>query len=582
MRTSDTEKLYTTENGYGAMVVVTETGEQKREYAVDMKGNITSYFTSEIVVPAVNVKHVSLSANEKGTEPQVITNVTPVAAETEETPQPAEQEVRNAAPEIQAVTAEKPVITKHPTGETKTAGDSAVFIAHADGADSAQWFLISPDGTVISLINAGSGVSGATVSGADSDVLKISNLTVEYSGAKVFCSFSNEAGSTESGAAEITVTERKRTEIPGHSHRYTSSVTLKAGCESAGKREYRCSCGDSYTETIAPTGHVYICGICIYCGRTKNETKPPAAEPAAPQTGTVHSHVWSDPVTTKEASCTSAGTVMRRCSCGETKTETVPAKGHSFVNGICSGCGAQDGTHVHSWDGGTVTREPGCETDGTREYVCRECGSRRTEAIAAKGHSYDRGRCTECRKADPNHVHTWDAGTVNVEPSCTAQGSMLRKCTVCGDTELVTMEPKGHRYGPDGKCADCGNADNIFRGYGLYLKSMNMSENEKMLSIVRFVREHGYGACTGYSGMCVEAAEYAGLRCEFRQIGDIRCSATGQWHTADSFNADGYCRGCGLGDNHHWVRFILSDGFYEFDIYGGDTYCVNGVNASRF
>lgn len=42
---------------------------------------------------------------------------------------------------------------------------------------------------------------------------------------------------------------------PVHTHSYSSSVTKSPTCTGTGVRTYKCTCGDSYTETIAATGH---------------------------------------------------------------------------------------------------------------------------------------------------------------------------------------------------------------------------------------------------------------------------------------------------------------------------------------
>ncbi|MGN0610362.1 MAG: RICIN domain-containing protein, partial [Ruminiclostridium sp.] len=42
-----------------------------------------------------------------------------------------------------------------------------------------------------------------------------------------------------------------------HTHSYTSSITTSATCTTAGVRTYKCSCGSSYTESIAALGHSY-------------------------------------------------------------------------------------------------------------------------------------------------------------------------------------------------------------------------------------------------------------------------------------------------------------------------------------
>lgn len=54
--------------------------------------------------------------------------------------------------------------------------------------------------------------------------------------------------------------------VEPHVHSYTSSVTTAATCTTAGVRTYTCSCGDSYTEEIPTTGHVYEAGVCTVCG----------------------------------------------------------------------------------------------------------------------------------------------------------------------------------------------------------------------------------------------------------------------------------------------------------------------------
>ena len=51
-------------------------------------------------------------------------------------------------------------------------------------------------------------------------------------------------------------------------------------------------------------------------------------------------HKWDEGKVTKEATCTEAGEKIYTCTrCGETKTEEIPATGHTYVDGVCTGCG---------------------------------------------------------------------------------------------------------------------------------------------------------------------------------------------------------------------------------------------------
>lgn len=51
-----------------------------------------------------------------------------------------------------------------------------------------------------------------------------------------------------------------------------------------------------------------------------------------------HSHSYTSKIT-KEATCTENGVKTFTCSCGATYTEVIPAKGHNYINGVCSNCG---------------------------------------------------------------------------------------------------------------------------------------------------------------------------------------------------------------------------------------------------
>ncbi len=45
---------------------------------------------------------------------------------------------------------------------------------------------------------------------------------------------------------------------------------------------------------------------------------------------------------------------------------------------------------THTWDGGVVAENAGCESDGNRRYTCTICGQTKNEVIAATGHRWDK------------------------------------------------------------------------------------------------------------------------------------------------------------------------------------------------
>ena len=45
------------------------------------------------------------------------------------------------------------------------------------------------------------------------------------------------------------------TEPTEHKHSYNEEITTPATCEESGVKTLTCSCGDTYTERVSPTGH---------------------------------------------------------------------------------------------------------------------------------------------------------------------------------------------------------------------------------------------------------------------------------------------------------------------------------------
>ena len=113
-------------------------------------------------------------------------------------------------------------------------------------------------------------------------------------------------------------------ETAAHTHSYTAKVTAEAACDTDGSQTYTCSCGDTYTEKIAATGHTWgewypvTIPTCVATGIDERE----CAVCHIKETNTVDAkgHAWSEWVVITAPTCTSSGVVQRYCNNCRNKT----------------------------------------------------------------------------------------------------------------------------------------------------------------------------------------------------------------------------------------------------------------------
>ena len=163
------------------------------------------------------------------------------------------------------------------------------------------------------------------------------------------------------------------------------------------------------------------------------------------------SHTWDNGSVTTPAACETSGVNTLTCTqCGETKEETIPATGHTVVDGetvqptctqdgyttgVCSVCGKELEKQVlpaldHLSDGGKETKAPTCTEKGVKTHTCTRCGEViKTEEIPALDHLPDGGKETKA-------------------PNCTEAGVKTYTCTVCGKVIKTEEIPAlGHKPG---------------------------------------------------------------------------------------------------------------------------------------
>lgn len=173
-----------------------------------------------------------------------------------------------------------------------------------------------------------------TVCGAKKDVTTIAKTAHKYDNGKI----TKQPTETATGVRTYTCTVCKTTKteaIPrlAHKHSYMSKITKQPTCTATGIKTFNCSCGDSYTETIAKTGHSYSTKVIV-------------------------------------PTCTSQGYTLHTCSkCGSNyKNNYTDLKEHGYEH--------------------FIIEEPTCTDIGEELFICSYCGDSYTETISATGHKY--------------------------------------------------------------------------------------------------------------------------------------------------------------------------------------------------
>ena len=131
------------------------------------------------------------------TSPTPIPTVTPSP-----TPEPTKTPVSTPTP----VQIPLPNISKEPADETVTANGSCTFTAQCDNATLAEWHFISPDGSLdVGYSVVQNQFPVLKIMGGNTNELKLEGVPELFNGVKVYCKFSNEAGSVNTSSAKITV-----------------------------------------------------------------------------------------------------------------------------------------------------------------------------------------------------------------------------------------------------------------------------------------------------------------------------------------------------------------------------------------
>lgn len=128
-------------------------------------------------------------------------------------------------------------------------------------------------------------------------------------------------------------------------------------------------------------------------------------------TGTVtkvksdHAHQYADGDIVKEATCTSEGYKLKKCSCGVEELERIAID-----------------KDAHSWVE-SKHKDATCTEDGYTEYKCSACGETKRDEISATGE------------------HHFTVVKEVVAPTYTSEGYTIYKCETCDETEKRDVVP---------------------------------------------------------------------------------------------------------------------------------------------
>ena len=132
--------------------------------------------------------------------------------------------------------------------------------------------------------------------------------------------------------------------------------------------------------------------------------------------------------------------------CGKLLEVEIPALGHNYENRVCTRCGeAEPGCTTHTYGDWIITKSPTCIAEGSKKRTCTVCGVEKVETIPATGE------------------HTYGEWQVTKQATCTADGTKTKTCTGCGATQSQVIAKLGHNY-VNGTCTKCGEKQELVIG----------------------------------------------------------------------------------------------------------------------
>ena len=186
-------------------------------------------------------------------------------------------------------------------------------------------------------------------------------------------------------------------------HDWTETAKVEATCKNSGYASYKCEkCSAEYTVTEPQKDHALksnvVAPTCVERGYTEIECVTCDFKTV---TDYVDALGHDEKTKVIDPTCTANGYTLTYCDrCGKEikRTNEVAAKGHTMVNGVCTVCG--EGCD-HNYVKGNVV-EATCTTNGYTVYTCSKCNtSYNGDEVKALGHKFNVEKCERCGIANP-------------------------------------------------------------------------------------------------------------------------------------------------------------------------------------
>jgi len=241
-----------------------------------------------------------------------------------------------------------------------------------------------------------------------------------------------------------------------HSHSYNPTITKPVSCTIDGEITYSCVCGDTYTDVIKASGHVFgtpeyswnnsKCTAVRYCGNcTVNERETVTADYIKETNATCilserghYVAAFTNPAfTTQISESFDVGDPNGHKYVAETVPPTCTAKGYTIHS--CENC---EEFYVDSFTdaiGHNFSEEivpPTCLTMGCTVHTCANCKLSYIDSyVNAIGHSYT------------DKV---------IVPTCTTEGYTIHTCENCDSSRIDSyVDAIGHKYSDEVKAPSC-------------------------------------------------------------------------------------------------------------------------------